>query len=255
MPTVGVEFAKVSYTLPVGTDGQAGRVLLRDVSLQLEAGTTTALLGRSGSGKTTLLRMVNGLVMPTLGEVLVAGKPTQDYDTVTLRRSIGYVIQETGLFPHMTIERNAGMALELARRTKQEIEARVRTVLALAGMQYEEFRGRYPWQLSGGQRQRVGLARALATDPTVLLMDEPFGALDPLTRAEMQTMLRELLEQVGKTVLLVTHDLDEAIYLAKRLIFLADGEVVADVAAEDVLQSQNPHVRDYVVAVHRAVLA
>jgi len=255
MPTVGVEFAKVSYTLPVGTDGQAGRVLLRDVSLQLEAGTTTALLGRSGSGKTTLLRMVNGLVMPTLGEVLVAGKPTQDYDTVTLRRSIGYVIQETGLFPHMTIERNAGMALELARRTKQEIEARVRTVLALAGMQYEEFRGRYPWQLSGGQRQRVGLARALATDPTVLLMDEPFGALDPLTRAEMQTMLRELLEQVGKTVLLVTHDLDEAIYLAKRLIFLADGEVVADVAAEDVFQSQNPHVRDYVVAVHRAVLA
>ena len=255
MPTVGVEFAKVSYTLPVGTDGQAGRVLLRDVSLQLEAGTTTALLGRSGSGKTTLLRMVNGLVMPTLGEVLVAGKPTQDYDTVTLRRSIGYVIQETGLFPHMTIERNAGMALELARRTKQEIEARVRTVLALAGMQYEEFRGRYPWQLSGGQRQRVGLARALATDPTVLLMDEPFGALDPLTRAEMQTMLRELLEQVGKTVLLVTHDLDEAIYLAKRLIFLADGEVVADVAAEDVFQSQNPHVRDYVMAVHRAVLA
>jgi len=133
MPTVGVEFAKVSYTLPVGADGVAGRVLLRDISLELEAGTTTALLGRSGSGKTTLLRMVNELVTPTSGEVRVAGKATRDYDTVALRRGIGYVIQETGLFPHMTVERNAGMALELAGRSKQEIAARVGEVLALAG--------------------------------------------------------------------------------------------------------------------------
>jgi osmoprotectant transport system ATP-binding protein len=250
MPTVGVEFAKVSYTLPGG-----GRVLLREISLQLEAGTTTALLGRSGSGKTTLLRMVNGLVTPTSGEVLVAGKPTRDYDTVALRRSIGYVIQETGLFPHMTVERNAGIALELAGRSKQEIAARVREVLGLAGLDFEEFRGRYPWQLSGGQRQRVGLARALANDPAVMLMDEPFGALDPLTRAEMQTMLRGLLKRVGKTVVLVTHDLDEAIYLAKRVVFLAEGEVAADLLAGDVLGSDNPHVKDYVQAVHRAVKA
>src|SRR5882757_1469673 len=255
MPTVGVEFAKVSYTLPVGADGVAGRVLLRDISLELEAGTTTALLGRSGSGKTTLLRMVNELVTPTSGVVRVAGKATRDYDTVALRRGIGYVIQETGLFPHMTVERNAGMALELAGRSKQEIAARVGEVLALAGLEYEEFRGRYPWQLSGGQRQRVGLARALATDPMVLLMDEPFGALDPLTRAEMQTMLRELLERVGKTVLLVTHDLDEALYLAKRVVFLAEGEVVADLPAGEVWGSENPHVKDYVRAVHRAVSA
>jgi osmoprotectant transport system ATP-binding protein len=255
MPTIGVEFAKVSYTLPGGTNGQSGRVLLRDISLQLEAGTTTALLGRSGSGKTTLLRMVNGLVTPTSGEVLVAGKSTRDYDTVALRRSIGYVIQETGLFPHMSVERNAGMALELAGGAKPQIEARVREVLALAGLDYKEFRKRYPWQLSGGQRQRVGLARALSTDPTVLLMDEPFGALDPLTRAEMQTMLRELLERVGKTVVLITHDLDEAIYLAKRVIVLADGAVAADMAAKDVGRSENPHVRDYINAVHRAVLA
>ncbi len=249
MPTVGVEFAKVSYALA------GGRVLLRDVSLQLEVGTTTALLGRSGSGKTTLLRMVNGLVTPTSGEVRVAGRATRDYDTVTLRRGIGYVIQETGLFPHMTVERNAGMALELAGRSKSGIAARVREVLGLAGLGYEEFRGRYPWQLSGGQRQRVGLARALATDPMVLLMDEPFGALDPLTRAEMQTMLRGLLERVGKTVLLVTHDLDEALYLAKRVVFLAEGEVVADLPAGEVLRSENPHVKDYVRAVHRAVSA
>ena len=253
MPTVGVEFAKVSYTLPRSPDGLTGRVLLRDISLQLEAGTTTALLGRSGSGKTTLLRMVNELVTPTTGEVLVAGKAVRDYETVALRRSIGYVIQETGLFPHMTVERNAGMALELAGHSKQEISQRVREVLALAGLEYEEFRTRYPWQLSGGQRQRVGLARALATDPMVLLMDEPFGALDPLTRAEMQTMLRGLLERVGKTVLLVTHDLDEALYLAARVVFLDGGEVVADLPVSEVLRSENPHVKDYVRAVHRAV--
>jgi osmoprotectant transport system ATP-binding protein len=255
MPTVGVEFAKVSYTLPRGADGLTGRVLLRDISLELEAGTTTALLGRSGSGKTTLLRMVNGLVTPTSGVVRVAGKATLDYDTVGLRRGIGYVIQETGLFPHMTVERNAGMALELAGRSKQEIAARVREVLGLAGLEYGEFRGRYPWQLSGGQRQRVGVARALATDPMVLLMDEPFGALDPLTRAEMQTMLRGLLEKVQKTVLLVTHDLDEALYLAARVVFLAEGKVVADLSAAEVLRSNNPHVKDYVRAVHRAVSA
>ena len=255
MPTVGVEFAKVSYALPRSADGQTGHVLVRDISLQLEAGTTTALLGRSGSGKTTLLRTVNELVTPTSGQVLIAGKAAQDYNTVALRRSIGYVIQETGLFPHMTVERNAGMALELAGRSKQEIASRVREVLALAGLEYEEFRARYPWQLSGGQRQRVGLARALATDPMVLLMDEPFGALDPLTRVEMQTMLRGLLEQVGKTVLLVTHDLDEALYLAKRVVFLSEGGVVADLPAEEVLRSGNPHVKDYVCAVRRAVSA
>jgi len=249
MVDAGVTFAGVGYTLP------DGRVLLRDISLELEAGSTTALLGRSGSGKTTLLRTVNELVTPTSGEVLIAGKAARNYDTVELRRSIGYVIQETGLFPHMTVERNAGMALELAGRSKQEIAARVKEVLALAGLEYEEFRARYPWQLSGGQRQRVGLARALATDPMVLLMDEPFGALDPLTRAEMQTMLRGLLERMGKTVLLITHDLDEALYLAKRLVFLDKGEVVADLPAGEVLRSENFHVKAYVHAVHRSVPA
>jgi osmoprotectant transport system ATP-binding protein len=245
MPTVGVEFAKVSYALA------DGRSLLRDVSLKLEEGTTTALLGRSGAGKTTLLRTVNGLVTPTSGEVRVAGKATREYETVALRRGIGYVIQETGLFPHMTVERNAGMALELAGRSKPDIAARVQEVLALVGLEYEEYRGRYPWQLSGGQRQRVGLARALATDPMVLLMDEPFGALDPLTRAEMQTMLRRLLARMGKTALLVTHDLDEALYLAHRVVFLSDGSVAADLSPEEIVGSNNPYVRDYVSAVHR----
>ncbi len=249
MAAVGVEFAKVSYTLA------GSHFLLRDLSLRLEAGTTTALLGRSGSGKTTLLRMVNGLVTPTSGEVRVGDRSVGSYDVVALRRSIGYVIQETGLFPHMTVERNAGMALELAGRSRAEISTRAAEVLSLVGLDYAGYRERYPWQLSGGQRQRVGLARALAMDPDILLMDEPFGALDPLTRAEMQTMLRELLRRVGKTVLLVTHDLDEALYLAQRVVFLAEGEVVADLAASEVLKSENRHVKDYVSAVHRAVSA
>ena len=251
MAETAVEFAGVSYTLP------NGRPLIHNISLRLEACTTTAVLGRSGSGKTTLLRMVNALALPTSGSVLVGGQPTLGLEPVELRRGIGYVIQETGLFPHMTVERNAGLALELANVPRAERSRRAAEVLALvglnsAGLDFAEFRTRYPWQLSGGQRQRVGLARALAADPGVLLMDEPFGALDPLTRAEMQTMLRDLLARVGKTVLLVTHDLDEALYLAQRIVFLDAGTIVADLPAAEVLPSPNPHVRTYVQAVHRS---
>lgn len=246
-----MEFAHVNYALPDTRNGAAGLLLLRNVNLTLAPDTITALLGRSGSGKTTLLRMVNGLALPTSGEVMVGGRTTRESDVIALRRGIGYVIQETGLFPHMTIERNTALALELDGRPAAEKSARVGEVLALAGLS-DDFRSRYPWQLSGGQRQRVGLARALAADPGILLMDEPFGALDPLTRAEMQTMLRDLLAKVRKTVLLVTHDLDEALFLAQRVIFLEAGEVVADLAASDVLRSDNPHVRSYVAAVHRA---
>jgi osmoprotectant transport system ATP-binding protein len=247
MPGAGVKFANVSYTLP------SGQLLLRNISLELAPGTITALLGRSGSGKTTLLRMVNGLVQPTEGQVTAADKNVASANLSELRRGIGYVIQETGLFPHMTVEKNVGLSLELAKRPKPEIAARVEQVLALAGLSYVELRQRYPWQLSGGQRQRVGLARALATDPATLLMDEPFGALDPLTRAEMQTMLRDLLAHVQKTVLLVTHDLDEALYLAQRVVFLSGGEVIADLLPNEVQFSRIPQVKDYVSAVHRMV--
>jgi osmoprotectant transport system ATP-binding protein len=204
--------------------------------------------------------MVNGLVAPTEGTVLVGGRNVtaagrRMKDSVLLRRGIGYVIQETGLFPHMTVERNAGLALELAGRRQDEIARRAAEVLGLVGMDFEEFRARYPWQLSGGQRQRVGLARALTMDPEVLLMDEPFGALDPITRAEMQAMLRELLARVKKTVLLVTHDLDEALYLADRVVFLQAGEVVADMVAGEVLGSSSAAVREYVGAVRRGAKA
>jgi osmoprotectant transport system ATP-binding protein len=237
----GVEFANVSYA------PASSRLILKDVSLKLEPGTTTALLGRSGSGKTTLMRMVNGLAIPSSGTVTVASRATTEWESLELRRRIGYVIQETGLFPHWTVERNAGLALELAGKPSKQ---RVDDVLAAAGLN-AALQGRYPWQLSGGQRQRVGLARALASDPDILLMDEPFGALDPMTRAEMQDMLLALLKQVRKTVLLVTHDLNEALYLAARVVFLEDGAVVADLASGDVLEAENEHVQRYVAAVRR----
>ena len=245
MAIQAVEFAHVSFDLP------DGRRLLNDVSLTVDAGTTTALLGRSGSGKTTLLRTVNALVKPTGGRVLVGGGDVSAVDPITLRRGIGYVIQETGLFPHMRVERNVGMALELAGRGAGDIAARAAGMLRLVGLS-EELKERYPWQLSGGQRQRVGLARALAGEPQVLLMDEPFGALDPLTRAEMQTMLKDLLARVGKTTLIVTHDLEEALYLADRVVLLEGGRVVADLAAGDVRGSENAAVKAYVAATHRA---
>ena len=245
MTEAGVEFAEVTYAFGAGEQER----LLKGISLKLEPGTTTALLGRSGSGKTTLMRMVNGLVMPSSGVLKVADRVTTDWNLLELRRSIGYVIQESGLFPHWTIERNVGLALELAGKPDA---GRVSKVLKMAGLE-PTLAARYPWQLSGGQRQRVGLARALAADPGVLLMDEPFGALDPITRAEMQTMLKDLLARVRKTVLLVTHDLDEALFLAQRIVFLHQGEVAADLASDDVMKSDNEHVREYVAAVHRAV--
>jgi osmoprotectant transport system ATP-binding protein len=247
MATHGVEFADVSFTV-------GGRPVLRGISLRVEPGTTTTLLGRSGSGKTTLLRTVNALVRPTGGRVLVDGRDVETEDVIALRRGMGYAIQETGLFPHMTVERNVGMTLELAGRSRDEIRTRAAEMLRMVGLP-EDAAQRYPWQLSGGQRQRVGVARALANEPKVLLMDEPFGALDPLTRAEMQTMLRGLLQRVGKTVLLVTHDLDEALYLAQRVVFVSEGSVVADLCPEEIVGSDNPYVKDYVSAVHRVVKA
>ncbi len=257
--TGGVEFAHVSFTPSGGPtqprDQAPPRPILDDISLQLEGGTTTALLGRSGSGKTTLLRTVNGLVLPTSGTVTVNGRqvgpnssPRQLRD---LRHGIGYVIQETGLFPHMSIERNVALPLELANDPLEERRRRAHELLSTTGLDPASFAPRHPHELSGGQRQRVGLARALANDPALLLLDEPFGALDPLTRAEMQTMLRDLLGRLGKTALIVTHDLQEAIFLAHRVVFIDAGKVIADLPSHDVLHSTLPAVAEYVRAVHR----
>ena len=246
MSEPSVQFDDVSYILP------RGAAILHNISLALEPGTTTALLGRSGSGKTTLLRTVNGLVRPSSGHVLNVGVDVSSLDQqglIRLRRATGYVIQETGLFPHMTVARNAGLALELAGRPAAQRASCIAESLTLAGLNPAELAERYPWQLSGGQRQRVGLARALAPDPDVLLLDEPFGALDPITRAELQTTLRDLLGRLNKTALLVTHDLDEALFLAHRVVFLDAGAVVADFGTHEVLHSANPHVQAYLRAV------
>jgi osmoprotectant transport system ATP-binding protein len=240
-----IEFRNLEVRAP------QGRVILDGVSLESAEGTVTAILGRSGSGKTTLLRTVNRMIEPTSGEILVHGQPVHSADLIALRRGMGYVIQETGLFPHFTVERNAGLVLEAQGRPRQERARRSRELLAAVGLDPDTFRRRYPHQLSGGQRQRVGLARALAADPAILLMDEPFGALDPLTRAEMQDMLRDLLGRLHKTVLLVTHDLDEALYLGDRIVLLSEGRLIADLPREAFLSSREPQVIEYIRAFHR----
>jgi osmoprotectant transport system ATP-binding protein len=244
-----IEFRNVSLST-------SGRSILENVNLALEAGSTTAILGRSGSGKTTLLRMVNRLISPSSGTVLVNGNDVASADVIKLRRAMGYVIQETGLFPHLSVARNVTMVPELEGRDRAEFPARVQELLTMAGLEPAQFAARYPAQLSGGQRQRAGLARALAADPPLLLMDEPFGALDPLTRAEMQEMLLALLARLRqegkqKTVLLVTHDLDEALFLASRIVLIEGGRVVADLPPHDFLHADQPEVAAYVSAFHR----
>jgi osmoprotectant transport system ATP-binding protein len=235
----------------VGVTAVGGQRLLEDISFAVEEGTTTVVLGRSGSGKTTLLRTVNRMVEPTSGEVLLRGKSVREGDPIALRRSVGYVIQETGLFPHMNTLRNVGLVLEVMEQPERERLLRSQDVLNAVGLEARTFGKRYPYQLSGGQRQRVGLARALAAEPSVLLMDEPFGALDPVTRVEMQDMLRELMARMRKTVLLVTHDLDEALFLGNRIVLLSQGKLVAQLTPPEFLQSRNPEVEAYVHAFHR----
>jgi osmoprotectant transport system ATP-binding protein len=240
-----IEFRSLSFATP------QGRQLLSGISLALEAGTTTAILGRSGSGKTTLLRTVNRMVQPTGGQVLVNGSDIRSANPIHIRRGMGYVIQETGLFPHFTVERNVGLVLEAEGLPRQDRLRRSNEILATVGLDPATFAQRFPHQLSGGQRQRVGLARALAADPKILLMDEPFGALDPLTRAEMQDMLRALLSKLKKTVLLVTHDLDEALYLAHRIVLLDEGKLVANLTPAEFLHSTEPRIISYINAFHR----
>lgn len=196
-----IEFRDVSYRV-------AGTQVLSGFNLLVEGGETVVLLGRSGSGKTTSLKLVNRLVTPTSGEVLVKGVPNGDGDLIRLRRSIGYVIQDVGLFPHFTVERNIGLVPKIEGWSEERIRARIQELLHMVGLN-PEIASRYPNQLSGGQRQRVGVARALAADPEILLMDEPFGALDPLTRDELQREFLSLQQRLHKTVVFVTHDLRE----------------------------------------------
>jgi osmoprotectant transport system ATP-binding protein len=219
------------------------RIVIQDLSLEVASGETVALVGRSGAGKSTLLKLINKMLEPERGRVLVDGRDTRDWDPTQLRRRTGYVLQEVGLFPHMTVARNVGVVPTLAGWTSADIAARTHELLHLVGLEPAEFASRWPDELSGGQRQRVGVARALALDPPVLLMDEPFGALDTVTRAELHREFRRIQERVRKTIVLVTHDMREAFAMADRVGVLADGALVALAAPAALAASNDPRVR------------
>lgn len=238
MPSAAVEFRQVGFRI-------GGKVILDNLSFTIEAGETVVLLGPSGSGKTTALKMVNGLLFPTSGEVLVGGRPTTSWDLIALRRSIGYVIQEVGLFPHFSIGRNVGLVPSLEGWPPERIALRTRELLEQVGLDPAEYLDRRPRQLSGGQRQRVGVARALAADPQLLLFDEPFGALDPVTRLELQDQFLALRNRLHKTSIFVTHDVREALRLGTRIALLDRGRLETLATPEAFLKSDAPHTRAF----------
>lgn len=221
------------------------RAILRDIRLDVAPGETIVLLGRSGSGKTTLLKTVNGLITPTGGSIRFEGRPAAEWDPIQLRRRMGYVIQDAGLFPHWTVEANVGLVPRLEGWPAERIGARVEELLAAVGLPAGDFRGRYPRQLSGGQKQRVGIARALAADPPLLLFDEPFAAVDPITRQELQRLFLELRRSVGKTSLFVTHDIREAMMLASRIALLKDGALELVAAPREFLAAETEEARAF----------
>ena len=231
------------------------RDVLRDVSFHVEPGETVGLVGRSGAGKSTVLKLINRMLEPHEGRVMVEGRDTRSWDPTVLRRQTGYVLQEVGLFPHMTIERNVGLVPSLAEWPAEKIAARTEELLVLVGLPPREFGQRWPDQLSGGQRQRVGGARALAADPPVVLMDEPFGALDPVTRAELHVEFRRIQGRVRKTVVLVTHDMREAFALADRIGVLDDGSLVALETPAALQASTHPIVRTLIAAAYEGTLS
>jgi osmoprotectant transport system ATP-binding protein len=222
--------------------GAAGRVLC-GLDLAIDEGETVALVGRSGAGKSTILKLINGLLTADAGHVFVEGRDTREWNAYELRRRIGYVLQDVGLFPHMTVATNVGVVPRLLGWNPQRISARVDEVLALVGLPAGVFATRWPHELSGGQRQRVGVARALAADPPFLLMDEPFGALDPVTRAELHREFRRIQAEVRKTVVIVTHDMGEAFALGSRVGVLADGMIAEIASPARLARSMDPRVR------------
>jgi osmoprotectant transport system ATP-binding protein len=231
-----IAFENVTFT-------RGTRDVFRNLTFTVGAGETLALVGRSGVGKSTALKLIIRLLEPTGGRVMVDGRDTREWNPITLRRRTGYVLQEVGLFPHLNVDENVGLVPALEQWPRERRSARVRELLTLVGLDPSEFGSRWPDELSGGQRQRVGVARALAADPPVLLMDEPFGALDPITRVEMQREFRRIQAAVRKTTVLVTHDIREAFVLADRVGVLDAGSLVAYDAPAALRHSMHPTVR------------
>lgn len=233
-----VSFRDVSYRI-------GARSILNGLTFDVAEGETVILLGRSGSGKTTALRMVNGMLFPSTGEVVVQGRSTVAWDPIRLKRRIGYVIQETGLFPHFTVAANVGLVPRLEGWPPPKIDARVTELLEQVGLAPAEFAARYPRELSGGQRQRVGVARALAADPPLLLFDEPFGALDPVTRLELEHQFLSWRQKFRKTSVLVTHDVREALLIGSRIGVLQKGRLEALLTPAEFLHSPDPEIRTF----------
>ena len=233
-----VEFRDVTYAIN-------GRPVLDNVSFSIASGESVVFLGRSGSGKTTTLKLINRLIEPSSGEVFVEGTKTTAWDPIRLRRRIGYVIQEIGLFPHFTVECNVGLVPSLESWPKEKTQLRVNEMLELVGLEPERFARRLPRELSGGQRQRVGVARALAADPSILLLDEPFGALDPVTRSEVQKEFRDIRQRLGKTMIFVTHDVREAFILGDRIGLIKDGRLIALVPGSEFDKLDHPEAKAF----------
>ncbi len=240
-----IEFRSVTYSI-------AGRTILKNLTFSIEAGETVVLLGRSGSGKTTALRLINRMLTPTSGEVHVEGRATSEWDAIRLRRAIGYVIQDGGLFPHFTVERNIGLVPRLDDWPEARVAERITTLLRTVNLAPDDFASRYPRELSGGQRQRVGVARALAADPKILLFDEPFGALDPVTRLDLQREFLRLRAEFGKTSVFVTHDVTEAMKLASRIALLHEGSLAFFGKPGEFESSQHPEARAFLDVLREA---
>jgi osmoprotectant transport system ATP-binding protein len=235
-----ITFENVWKVFPGGVEA------VKDLSLEVREGETLVLLGTSGSGKTTSMKMVNRLYEPTDGRITIADEDVMDKDPIELRRGIGYAIQHIGLFPHMTIAENIGIVPELCGWEQERIDERVEKMLKMTGLEPEDFRDRLPSQLSGGQRQRIGVARALAADPPIVLMDEPFGALDPITREQLQNEFLELESEIHKTVLFVTHDVFEAVKMGDRIALMDAGELQQLATPSELVESPaNQFVSDF----------
>ena len=236
-----IEFINVGMTYPCGNVG------LKNINLTINESEITVFIGPSGSGKTTLLKMINRLEDNTTGEVKINGKNVKEYDIHKMRWDIGYALQQVALFPHMNVEENIAIVPELKKWKKEKINARIDELLNMVGLEPEKYRKRKPSELSGGEAQRVGIARALAADPKIILMDEPFSALDPITRASLQEDVKKLQKQINKTIVFVTHDIEEAFLLGDKICIIQDGELIQSGTKQEIISNpKNDFVKKFI---------